>query len=64
MAQVESQLRAVGEFDYMVVNDDLETAHLCFQAVLLAALCRREVRSGLVNQVHAQLDAREDPPET
>lgn len=58
MAQVESQLRAVGEFDYMVVNDDLGTAHQCFQAVLLAALCRREVRSELVNQVHAQLNAQ------
>lgn len=60
MAQVETQLRAVGEFDYMVVNDDLATAHRCFQAVLLSALCRREVRSGLVNRVHAQLDARHD----
>jgi len=59
MAQVESQLRAVGEFDYMVINDDLDTAHRCFQAVLLSALCRREVRSGLVNDVHAQLDARQ-----
>jgi guanylate kinase len=58
MAQVETQLRAVGEFDYMVVNDVLDTAHRCFQGVLFAALCRREVRSGLVNRVHAQLDAR------
>lgn len=58
MAQVESQLRGVGEFDYVVVNDHLSTAHRCFQAVLLAAMCRRQVRSSLINHVHAQLDGR------
>ena len=61
MSQVETQLRAVGEFDYVVVNDNLATAHRCFQAVLLAAMCRREVRSSLVNQVHAQLDEGHKP---
>ena len=40
MAQLAGQLGAVGEFDYVVVNDDLEAAHASFQGVLLAEMCR------------------------
>lgn len=42
------QISACGEFDYLVVNDDLETAHRVFQSVLIGELCRRERRDGLV----------------
>jgi guanylate kinase len=40
----------VGEFDYVVVNDVLESAHHRFQAVLVAELLRRERHPGLVHQ--------------
>ena len=42
------QISACGEFDYLVVNDDLETAHVVFQSILIGELCRRERRDKLV----------------
>jgi guanylate kinase len=45
------QISACGEFDYLVVNDDLETAHVVFQSVLIGALCRRERRDMLVERM-------------
>ncbi len=47
------QIRACGEFDYLVVNDDLATAHDCFQAVIAAELQRRVRRDGLVRHFTA-----------
>ena len=42
------QIDGCGEFQYLIVNDDLETAHDCFQAVLVAELQRRGRRETLV----------------
>jgi len=47
------QIRACGEFDYLVVNDDLATAHDCFQAVIAAELQRRDRRESLVRHMTA-----------
>ncbi|HJN73427.1 MAG TPA: guanylate kinase [Myxococcota bacterium] len=48
MAQLMDQVGHCGDFDYLVVNDDLDTAHRCFQAVFLAEFQRRCRREGLV----------------
>jgi len=45
------QISACGEFDYLVVNDDLKTAHVIFQSVLIGALCSRKRRDSLVRQM-------------
>ncbi len=45
-----AQLAGVGEFDYLVLNDDLDTAHAAFQAVLVAELCRRDRRDSWVRR--------------
>jgi guanylate kinase len=58
MAQVRAQLEGVDEFDYLVINDNLETAHRAFQGVLLAALCHRSARAGLVREVRGWLAQR------
>jgi len=50
MSQLMGQLGECGAFDYLVVNDDLETAHRCFQGVLLAELQRRDRRDALVRR--------------
>jgi guanylate kinase len=42
------QLEHVGEFDYLVVNDRLASAHDQFQAVLVAELRRRDRQASLV----------------
>ena len=41
MAEARVQLSRCNEFDYLVVNDDLISAHDQFQAVLVSELCRR-----------------------
>lgn len=48
VAEARHQLEGVGEFDYVVVNDVLASAHDRFQAVLVAELLRRERHPGLV----------------
>lgn len=58
MEQVAGQLEAVHEFDYLVVNDHLDTAHRVFQGVLLAALCRTSHRTQLVHSVQAWVGER------
>jgi guanylate kinase len=44
------QVDHCGEFDYLVVNDDLSSAHDQFQAVLVAELRRRARLDGLVRR--------------
>lgn len=44
------QLEHVGEFDYLVVNDDLASAHDQFQAVLVAELRRGSRQPSLISQ--------------
>lgn len=56
MAQVAGQLEAVAEFDHLVLNDELQTAHQVFQGVLLAALTRVASRPGLVGEVRSWID--------
>jgi len=50
MQLLAGQLGAVGEFDYVVVNDDLDAAHACFQGVMLAEMCRAGRRSSWVQR--------------
>ena len=50
MREARVQLRRCNEFDYLVVNDDLLSAHDQFQAILVGELCRRSRHAGLVNQ--------------
>jgi len=54
LADARIQLSACGEFDYLVVNDHLESAHRVFQGVLLAELSRRARRASLVDQMTSQ----------
>jgi guanylate kinase len=52
LADAMIQIGACGEFDYLVVNDDLPTAHDCFQAVIAAELMRRDRRESLVRHLN------------
>ncbi|MCB9794141.1 MAG: guanylate kinase [Alphaproteobacteria bacterium] len=45
------QIAGCGEFDYLVVNDELGTAHDCFQAILVSELQRRARRSTLIREM-------------
>lgn len=48
LRDAQQQLERCGEFDYLVVNDDLSCAHDHFQAVLAAELLRCSRHSSLV----------------
>jgi guanylate kinase len=50
------QLERCGEFDYLVVNDDLSAAHDQFQAVLAAELLRRSRHPSLVEAFASTAD--------
>lgn len=50
LADARLQVDHCGEFDYLVVNDDLSSAHDQFQAVLVAELRRRARLDGLVRR--------------
>jgi len=50
LAEASLQLREVGHFDYLVVNEVLDSAHDQFQAVLVAELRRRDRLSSLVTR--------------
>jgi len=50
MALAHEQLRAASLFDYIVVNDDLDTATSVFEAVLLAELHRTTRRQSVVSR--------------
>jgi guanylate kinase len=50
VAEAADQLGGCGEFDYLVVNDVLEHAHVRFQGVLWAELQRKERNRGLVRR--------------
>jgi len=45
------QISACGEFDYLVVNGDLDEAHKVFQSVLISELCRTSRRESLVRSM-------------
>ena len=48
MAQARQQLQGAAEADYLVLNDDLQTAHDVLQAILVAELSRRRRRASLL----------------
>lgn len=50
MELVEGQLCALGEYDYVVVNDDRDAAVACFQGIVLAECCRTSRRSSWVER--------------
>lgn len=58
MAGVAEQLAGCGAFDYLVLNDDLQTARATFSAVLLAELSRRVRRGSWVERTMRELDER------
>lgn len=55
MGQVEMQLRAAPEFDFVVLNDELEAACAVIEGVFLAELARASRRRSMVERVLAQL---------
>ena len=50
MREARDQLRHCGDFDYVLINDDLESAHDQFQSILVSQLLRQERRSSWVSQ--------------
>ncbi|MBW1877460.1 MAG: guanylate kinase [Deltaproteobacteria bacterium] len=58
MAQVAEQVGAIAEYDYVVINDDLDTAHRAFQAILLAEMSRVRRRASLVSDIERALEDR------
>ena len=50
VADAMDQIRHCGSFDHLLVNDVLESAHDQFQAILIAALLRRERRTDWVEK--------------
>lgn len=46
--EADEQLAAAGEYDYLILNDDLASAHTQFQAVFVAELHRRSRRESWV----------------
>ena len=55
MSQVGQQLAELHTFDYVVLNDDLHTAHAVFQGILFAELSRTARRGQLVTQMESEL---------
>jgi guanylate kinase len=55
MRQVATQLSGCGGYDYLVVNDDLETAQAVFNAVFIATLSRRDRNQRLVDGISQAL---------
>ncbi|TNE86725.1 MAG: guanylate kinase [Deltaproteobacteria bacterium] len=61
MAKVAYQLEGVAEYDYLVVNDDLDEAREALTSVFRAELLRRSRRQSWVDAVDAELEARRNP---
>ncbi len=56
MAQVAAQTVGCGDFDYIVINDELDAAHAAFEGVLLAEMSRRKRRDTLVDRLLGEVD--------
>ena len=54
MRQLDAQMQGCDHFDYIVMNDDLTTAHAVFQGVLLAELSRIERRSRWLRDIESE----------
>jgi len=48
--EAKDQLSHCGEFDYLLINDNLESAHNQFQSILVAELLRKERRNEWIQQ--------------
>lgn len=55
MRQVGEQILGCGDFDYLVLNDDLETGKATFEGILLAEMSRRSRREGWVRDLCAEV---------
>jgi len=55
------ELEHYGEYDYLVVNDDLERAYTELRAVYLAALAARSRREGVAQSLLAEAAVRRSP---
>jgi guanylate kinase len=51
MEQAALQLRGAGDYDYLVVNADLDTTHAAFQGILLAETSRRHRRQRALSRI-------------
>ncbi|MCB9759375.1 MAG: guanylate kinase [Alphaproteobacteria bacterium] len=51
LAEAMEQIQGCGAFHYQLVNDDLPTAHDCFQAILVAELLKTPRRRSLVERM-------------
>jgi len=58
MAEMSAQLSACDAFDYLVLNEDLDTAHATLQGIFLAELSRRTRRGSWVQRVQQGLAER------
>ena len=50
LSEAKDQLRHCGDFDYLLVNDHLDSAHDQFQAILVSELLRKERRNDWIIQ--------------
>ena len=51
MEQAMEQLEGCVDYDYVIVNDDLDASHAAFQGILLAETSRRERRQKVIDAV-------------
>ncbi|MCB9687366.1 MAG: guanylate kinase [Alphaproteobacteria bacterium] len=51
MEQAMEQLEGCVEYDYVIVNDDLDASHAAFQGILLAETSRRDRRQRVIDAV-------------
>jgi len=58
MTQVGEQLRGCVDFDYVVVNDHLETASATFTGILLAEMSRCSRRQNAIREILGQIEPR------
>jgi guanylate kinase len=61
LAMACKELEHYGEYDYLVVNDDLERAYTELRAIYLSALAARRRREGLARSLLAEAAARRSP---
>ena len=61
MDLVDDQLRGASSFDYLVINDDRDTAHAVLQGILLAELHRRTRRSVALTRILDDTGDKTDP---
>lgn len=58
MAKAESEISHWAEYDYVLVNDDLEKTYETLQSIVRSERCRRERRPGMSEFVRGLMDER------